>query len=451
MPRLKGLAQKMHTSSPVATITHQVDGTSWVRHRGHNRTGTLTRTAAHRLRCRSPRHCLARRTPGSRSRGRHARAVVSLGLAGALIAERNEQQPAVAAARVMPAACRRSGRFPSASPTAPVARGYSASDIVKGVVDLERWKRCVVHLECAADCTEASERIARMQQIEQRVQAREPLSEDDIPEVTSGSRALRFRGSSVFLKHDKRHYLLTARHVLTNKELARATLERLPDWTTSEMRQHSEAALKNWAFEIVFRVPSLDEVLRGSEVHHSLMALGAGTYERAAYTFSEASVDLAVVSLNTRDKEFVDELTAAGYVPVTLDDVGEQPSAEGAEVLAVGYPGSVAVLRTMPLESAHAHWASAAVSLPVFSWGRVAMLHEALPKFWADLTIYPGNSGGPVIEDDKLVGIVSAQARVEGVRVPFANVAKAQPLRALLEAQFAKEKAREQIYGPLRL
>jgi CBS domain-containing protein len=38
------------------------------------------------------------------------------------------------------------------------------------------------------------------------------------------------------------------------------------------------------------------------------------------------------------------------------------------------------------------------------------MVHHILPFFWADMSIYPGNSGGPVVEDGKLVGVVSAQA-----------------------------------------
>ena len=34
------------------------------------------------------------------------------------------------------------------------------------------------------------------------------------------------------------------------------------------------------------------------------------------------------------------------------------------------------------------------------------MLHNTLPFFWADMSIYPGNSGGPVVANDRLVGIV---------------------------------------------
>jgi S1-C subfamily serine protease len=86
-------------------------------------------------------------------------------------------------------------------------------------------------------------------------------------------------------------------------------------------------------------------------------------------------------------------------------------------------------------------WSSSHVSLPVASYGRVSMVHPELSFFWADMSIYPGNSGGPVVEADKLVGIVSGQPviPVEGdqtlrTRIPFARITKASGLHDLLAA-----------------
>jgi len=74
------------------------------------------------------------------------------------------------------------------------------------------------------------------------------------------------------------------------------------------------------------------------------------------------------------------------------------------------------------------------------------MLHEMLPYFWVDMSVYPGNSGGPLIEDGKLVGVVSAQADTPidsapnvRIRVPFAKVIKARHLHSLLETQAKKD------------
>ncbi len=191
-----------------------------------------------------------------------------------------------------------------------------------------------------------------------------------------------------------------------------------------------------------FRVPSLDELARGDapKIGECLMNLGAGVSWLTPYTFSDPSLDLAVISLRDGpEKLFANELIAKGYCPIGLADVEGRPSREGAEVVSVGYPNAVSVLAEVSLDASLVQWASSAVSLPVFSWGRVAMRHEALPFFWADLTIYPGNSGGPVIESDKLVGIVSAQAKVEDTRVPFAKIINASMIHELLRTQVVKD------------
>ncbi len=58
------------------------------------------------------------------------------------------------------------------------------------------------------------------------------------------------------------------------------------------------------------------------------------------------------------------------------------------------------------------------------------MVHGSLPYFWADMSTYPGNSGGPVIANDRLIGIVSHQAQtpIEGQGVE--GVFYTNPIRA---------------------
>ncbi len=75
------------------------------------------------------------------------------------------------------------------------------------------------------------------------------------------------------------------------------------------------------------------------------------------------------------------------------------------------------------------------------------MLHQALPFYWVDMSIYPGNSGGPVIEEDRLVGIVSEQPTIPvenaeqlQVRIPFAKIIKAEHIIGLLAQQEEKDK-----------
>jgi Trypsin-like peptidase domain len=307
------------------------------------------------------------------------------------------------------------------------------------VTNLERWKRCVVHLEAAADSVGHDEQMAQLRSFGERLQSGgNPPSPDEMLALGRGSRDKRYGGTAVFLQHENRRYLITARHVLTKEEDAKkyhgALLDKIPDDTRKDL-------IENWTFSIILRVPSLDEVLsdRYSVNTPFLMNLGAGTNNMKPYTFSTPETDLAIISLDQRNSDFADGLISAGYKPIGLDDVIGGPVAEGVDVVTIGYPGSVAVLGAQIVSPAEAPWAASVVSLPVFSWGRVAMSHEKISFFWVDMTIYPGNSGGPVIESDHLIGIVSEQAVVESVRVPFAKIARAALIPDLLSKQIDKD------------
>lgn len=184
-----------------------------------------------------------------------------------------------------------------------------------------------------------------------------------------------------------------------------------------------------------------------------LMNLGAGAPCLAPYTFSDPTLDLAIISLDQRDSAFADELLALGYNPISIEQIADEPSHEGADVFAVGYPAAISIIDKRPLNPDEIPWASSTISEPVFSFGKISMLHQELPFYWCDMSIYPGNSGGPVIENGKLVGIVIQQATipVEGIeknmkasgittRIPFARITKIRPLRFLLEQQISKDK-----------
>ena len=77
------------------------------------------------------------------------------------------------------------------------------------------------------------------------------------------------------------------------------------------------------------------------------------------------------------------------------------------------------------------------------------MLHNELPFCWVDMSIYPGNSGGPVIEGGKIVGIVSGQPTIPveeseklRTRIPFGKIIKAKFIPELLAIQEQKDKNR---------
>lgn len=319
---------------------------------------------------------------------------------------------------------------------------------------LEKWKRAVIHLECATDSEHFYDRIKRIDEQRALLDQGQITHEQFSEEVEGRSRDIRFHGTALLISHAGRRYLLTARHVVWDERSAKRELEeeaqRALSWP-EHMRQHMlQSAVEraqNNIFNIIFRVPSIDEVLAKRDNRAFLMNLGAGASFTVPYTFSDPELDLALISLDQRDSRFADELSALGFVPIDSSNIADGPDTEGQEVFTVGFPSSTALIGQVSQHPASAHWSSSHFSLPVSSFGRVSMLHTALPFFWADMSIYPGNSGGPIVANNRLVGVVSAQATLPiddvpnvRTRIPFGRIIKTGFVRALLDIQGQKDR-----------
>ena len=329
---------------------------------------------------------------------------------------------------------------------------------------LEKWKKAVVHLESVTDSKRQEDQKTTVNDLFRRVEDGEMTIEQMGQELLEGTRDVRFHGTSLFVHHAGRRYLLTARHnVLDDVEADR----RIDEWrkvtanaepeARELLRQQESAIAEQSIFSLIFRVPSPDEVKRpdGRLLPEFLMNLGAGG-GAMTYSFSEPELDLAVISLDQRSSGFADQLVELGYCPIDSDDIEEQPAGEGSEVFTVGYPRSVALLGVTPQSDSQSRWSSLDYSLPVFAFGRVSMMHEDLTYFWSDMSIFPGNSGGPVIEKGKLVGVVSKQAveEIEDVdkgesdpnmvfRIPFGKIVKSKYVLEILDIQHRKDIAHE--------
>lgn len=324
----------------------------------------------------------------------------------------------------------------------------------QGTDMLGKWKRAVVHLECATDSEHFYDRIERIDEKRAQLAKGEISPEQFAQELAIRIRDDRYHGTALFIRYLGRRYLLTARHVLWDKRAAVRELaeekqraESSPVHMRGSLLQGAIERAQGRIFNIIFRVPQLDEVREGKGAREFLMNLGAGTSYSVPYTFSTPEFDLACISLDQRDRRFADELEALGLVPLDSTDIASGPDSEGQEVFTIGFPSSTALLGQLSQHPAQAPWSSSYFSLPVASFGRVSMLHDALPFYWADMSIYPGNSGGPVIASDRLVGIVSAQAVMPIVdevpdvltRIPFAKIIKTCNVEALLAAQREKD------------
>jgi len=365
---------------------------------------------------------------------------------------------------------------------------------------LQRWKKAVIHLECAADRESPYDFHSRSvelhrQYVDGNISVEDYLAgaEEIRTDSNASSRDKRFGGTALFLQENSRRYLITAKHVLVDEDEAKylqedfaernaAYKERLsqrvppiPEGILStilaEADPQSDAEqerFKNRIYGIIFRVPSLDEYESGAVNYYTqyLWQLQVGTPDMAMSSLSADFLDLAIISLdhwdsyNFQDRKFGDGLITAGYEPISLEDIRDEPSAEGAKVFTVGFPEDIAVLGESNSDSGQDTWEARGISLPVFAFGRVSMLHHSLEYFWSDLSVFEGNSGGPVIEDGKLVGIVSHLAKgtsaanvvIDGdehhisarTPLPFGRMIKSCYVKALLEEQIRKDQRYQQ-------
>jgi hypothetical protein len=325
---------------------------------------------------------------------------------------------------------------------------------------LGKWKRAVIHLECATDSETWEERKKRIEAHNQMFEKGETPS----PFPESGpSRDIRFEGTALFLLHAGRRYLLTARHVLHDEISAKRELEEeeqralsWPEHMRQDLLNSAAERAQTRIFNIIFRVRSLDELIT-VPFPELLMNLGSGVTDFRPYTFSDPELDLALISLDQQsfDRRFADELQKLGYSPISSDDIAGGPDAEGQDVFTVGFPPATARIDEIDQDPGRTYWSSGGISLPVSSFGKVSMLHEALSFFWADMSILPGNSGGPVVANDRLVGIVSAQAAVPiddvptvRTRFPFAKIIKSKFVHRLLEEQEVKDRWHSAVARP---
>jgi hypothetical protein len=288
---------------------------------------------------------------------------------------------------------------------------------------------------------------------------------------SDGDAQKRQAGTAVFILYKGKFFLVTAAHLLIDKKIG------------------SEKPIYSQIFRLMFRVPLLNELKeevkkkiitknyyfnnsghlyqqkapKGIPYQHNGEDIAAPKFiqlsesiepDYSAVTISEEN-DLAIISLRGRFNEifpkifwnepiFAEELQLLGYLPITIDEIGLEPSQEGVDVFTIGYPDHVSrVEKRNDIIGKYDTFLSIDITLPCFTFGKVSMVSTYLPYFWGDLRIYIGNSGSPVIEDEKIVGIVTHDAVIEENNnlnnVPFTKATKAKFIFGMLEEQMKKD------------
>lgn len=317
-------------------------------------------------------------------------------------------------------------------------------------ININKWKNATIHLESATDSKTFEEQQNINRDNLNHLQSGE-ISLEEYSRRSYTGKDVRFRGSALFIEYDNKKYLVTARHVLHDTlgasrylKLRREFYNKAQITLTNDDYKKLLIESEKEIFNIIFRVPKLDEIINEKgkiATQEFLMVLQAGGYDYAPYTFSKPELDLAVISLeaDSRTKPFLIDLEKNGYKPIIIDSLSTKSIKEGDEIFCIGYPKTTSPLYRINLPKAMANWSSSLISLPTISFGNIAMLHQILPFYWGDISVYPGNSGGPVIKNDNLIGIVSEQAILDKQRIPFAKIIKIEYLLDIIKQQQIKD------------
>jgi hypothetical protein len=190
-------------------------------------------------------------------------------------------------------------------------------------------------------------------------------------------------GTALFVEYKKRHYILTARHVLVSKD-------------------NDQILTK---FILMDDSSNFKKPLRVTH-DHFLMNYWRGV------TLSTPDIDLGIIALDRVGPEnqgpnFLNFLLNQGYRPIDITDVDLSCTlASGDEIWAMGYPiESVQMVNNIP--PAIAFWQSPLITRTFISRGTVNDTNPRPGIFYADVFVYHGFSGGPIIFNGKLVGIIS--------------------------------------------
>jgi hypothetical protein len=156
---------------------------------------------------------------------------------------------------------------------------------------------------------------------------------------------------------------------------------------------------------------------------------------------------LAIISIDGSPlySIFGDLLKARGYEPIHLSDIDTSSLKYGQDLSCIGYP-MISLLGNRILPEQIAPWYSDLIAESIYTFGRVSLPNYKRIFFIGDMTIAPGNSGGLVISNNKMVGIVSAQATIPidkypevRIRFPYSFAIKASYLFPLLQEMIDKD------------
>lgn len=204
---------------------------------------------------------------------------------------------------------------------------------------------------------------------------------------------IRHSGTAIFLIHNKKHYLITARHVL----------------------EDTASYFKPQIYWNIFLRPNGSDLFDGKPIEpdtafaNYIQLTASTTKGETPFIFSDTILDLAIISLNdikVYGPQFIRTLFRKGYLPISASDIDTIGNIRKNDHLtSLGFPDfSEVAHKNIPRD--YQNWQSWAITIPAVTRGFIEEINTNF--IYGNIFIYKGFSGGP----NKLIGINHAYTRV---------------------------------------
>jgi hypothetical protein len=207
------------------------------------------------------------------------------------------------------------------------------------------------------------------------------------------SNTIRYRGTGFLVKSATRTYLVTAKHLIS--DMAN------PEITNTETRRRY--------CNIIMRIPCLFEFSDSGKMPPPTFISNINAGAIPLLAVSDDELDLVAIDLRFQNI-FLEEVKTLGIHAFSFEEILDDPGKISTQLCAVGFPPEISYAGDSLVPEDLSYLYKNQISMPTVTHGHVAMNHHDLHYFWADLTVYGGNSGGPAIVDNKIAGIVTGQA-----------------------------------------
>jgi hypothetical protein len=307
----------------------------------------------------------------------------------------------------------------------------------KSISAFDKWEKAVLNIESISDKYSIYEIFTIIQ--ERRRQNKNYSESDSLKDYNQlREQITKISGTAIYLSDGDNRYLVTAKHVVYDKNY---TIRHIY-FTKEDLKKRSHEYFEKLNSLISVKTP-LSLYVNG---RCNLLEIPEVNQDSATrpFKFSNDNIDIAIISLQSKITYSLRGLLEEdGYKPISINDIDTIDNHVISEdLLAIGYPAfssltQIAVQNKEDYED---------IVLPLATFGKTALCNQLLYYFIADITVNPGNSGGPIIRNNKIVGIVSQQMLVDlkmnsdvDLNEVISNVKSTSPLAKIIKSKFIFE------------